>query len=43
MTFAQLEEIAASPDKARTYYQPLVDNQIAGWQKLVEPIANESK
>ena len=43
MTFAQLEEIAASPDKARTYYQPLVDNQIAGWQTLVEPIANESK
>jgi ABC-type sugar transport system substrate-binding protein len=43
MTFAQLEEIAASPDKARTYYQPLVDNQIAGWQTLLEPIANESK
>jgi ABC-type sugar transport system substrate-binding protein len=43
LTFAQLEELAASPDKARAYYQPLVDNQIANWTTLVEPIANESK
>ena len=43
LTFAQLEEIAASPAKGRAYYQPLVDNQIANWSTLLEPIANESK
>jgi ABC-type sugar transport system substrate-binding protein len=43
LTFAQLEELAASPEKAREYYQPLVDNQIASWSSLIEPIANESK
>ncbi len=43
LTFAELEEIAASLDKARTYYQPLVDNQIKNWPTLVEPIENESK
>lgn len=43
LTFAQLEDIAASPDKARTYYQPLVDNQIKNWSTGLEPIANESK
>jgi ABC-type sugar transport system substrate-binding protein len=43
LTFAQLEEIAASPDKARTYYQPLVDGVIASWATKIEPIANESK
>jgi ABC-type sugar transport system substrate-binding protein len=43
LTFAQLEELAASPQKAREYYQPLVDNQIANWSSLLEPIANESK
>ncbi|MEO5963892.1 MAG: substrate-binding domain-containing protein, partial [Candidatus Limnocylindrales bacterium] len=43
LTFAQLEEIAGSPEKARAYYQPLVDNQIANWTTLIEPIANESK
>jgi ABC-type sugar transport system substrate-binding protein len=43
LTFAQLEELAASPDKTRAYYQPLVDNQIANWTTLLEPIANESK
>ena len=43
LTFAQLEEIAASPDKTRAYYQPLVDNQIANWSTGLEPIANESK
>ena len=25
LTFAELEELAASPEKAREYYQPLVD------------------
>jgi ABC-type sugar transport system substrate-binding protein len=43
LTFAQLEEFAASPDKARTYYQPLVDGVIANWATKIEPIANESK
>ena len=43
LTFAELEEIAASPEKAREYYQPLVDGQIANWANNVEPIANESK
>jgi len=43
LTFAELEEIAASPEKAREYYQPLVDGAIADWQTKVEPIANESQ
>ncbi|HET7676530.1 MAG TPA: substrate-binding domain-containing protein [Candidatus Limnocylindrales bacterium] len=43
LTFAQLEELAASPEKARQYYQPLVDKQIAQWPTLLEPIENESK
>lgn len=43
LTFDQLEELAASPEKARAYYQPLVDNQIANWKSLLEPIENESK
>ena len=43
LTFAQLEELAASPEKARAYYQPLIDGQIANWAKNIEPIANESK
>ena len=43
LTFAQLEELAASPEKARAYYQPLIDAQIANWAKNIEPIANESK
>ncbi len=43
LTFAELEALAASPDAARTYYQPLVDGQIANWASNVEPIANESQ
>jgi ABC-type sugar transport system substrate-binding protein len=43
LTFAQLEELAASPEKTREYYQPLVDNQIAFWSTLIEPIENESQ
>jgi ABC-type sugar transport system substrate-binding protein len=43
LTFAELEEIAASPEKAREYYQPLVDGQIANWASNIEPIANESQ
>lgn len=43
LTFAELEELAASPEKTREYYQPLVDNQIAFWSTLIEPIENESQ
>ena len=43
LTFAELEALAASPEAARKYYQPLVDGQIADWAKNIEPIANESK
>jgi ABC-type sugar transport system substrate-binding protein len=43
LTFADLEGLAASPAKAREYYQPLVDGQIANWASELEPIANESK
>ena len=43
LTFTELEALAASPEAARTYYQKLVDGQIADWAKNVEPIANESK
>ncbi|MEA2577222.1 MAG: ribose transport system substrate-binding protein [Chloroflexota bacterium] len=43
LTFAELEVIAGSPEKAREYYQPLVDGQIADWASKIEPIANESK
>ncbi|HEX6868458.1 MAG TPA: substrate-binding domain-containing protein [Candidatus Limnocylindrales bacterium] len=43
LTFAELEELAASPEKTREYYQPLVDGRIADWTQHVEPIENESK
>jgi ABC-type sugar transport system substrate-binding protein len=43
LTFTDLEGLAASPDKAREYYQPLVDGQIKDWASKIEPIANESK
>ena len=43
LTFEELEELAASPERTREYYQPLVDGPIANWQSLLEPIENESK
>ncbi len=43
LTFTELEELAASPEATREYYQPLVDNQIASWPSLIEPIENESR
>jgi len=43
LTFAKLEELAASPEKSRTYYQPLVEKEIANWPSLLEPVENESK
>ena len=43
LTFADLEELAASAEATRAYYQPLVDGQIASWAGNIEPIENESK
>jgi ABC-type sugar transport system substrate-binding protein len=43
LTFDELEALAASPEKTREYYQPLVDGQIANWASNIEPIANESQ
>ena len=42
LTFDELLELAASPEAAREYYQPLVDGVIAEWQDHVEPIEAES-
>ncbi|HET9665447.1 MAG TPA: substrate-binding domain-containing protein, partial [Desertimonas sp.] len=42
LTFDELLELAASPEAAREYYQPLVDGVIADWQESVEPIEAES-
>ncbi len=42
-TFPELEALAASPEKTREYYQPLVDGPIANWTQNIEPIANEAK
>jgi ABC-type sugar transport system substrate-binding protein len=43
LTFEELEVIAASPEAAREYYQPLVDGQIADWANNIEPISAESE
>jgi len=43
LTFDELEELAASPEATREYYQPLIDGQIASWAENVEPIENESQ
>ncbi|HET9548380.1 MAG TPA: hypothetical protein VFO97_11110, partial [Desertimonas sp.] len=43
LTFDELLELAASPEAAREYYQPLVDGVIADWQESVEPIEAESE
>ncbi len=43
LTFEELEEMAASPETAREYYQPLVDGVIANWQDHLEPIENEAQ
>ncbi len=43
LTFEDLEAIAADPEAARTYYQPLVDGAIASWKDSLEPIENEGK
>lgn len=43
LTFSELQELAADPEAARAYYQPLVDGVIANWAENVEPIENESQ
>jgi ABC-type sugar transport system substrate-binding protein len=43
LTFDELLELAASPEAAREYYQPLVDGVIAEWQDHLEPIEAESE
>ena len=43
LTFDELLELAASPEAAREYYQPLVDGVIAEWQDHVEPIEAEAE
>jgi ABC-type sugar transport system substrate-binding protein len=43
MSFADLEELAASPEKTAEYYRPAIDGYFADWQDALEPIENESK
>ena len=43
LTFAELQELAADPEAARAYYQPLVDGVIADWANSIEPIEAESQ
>jgi ABC-type sugar transport system substrate-binding protein len=43
LTFEDLEALAADPEAARAYYQPLVDGIIASWSENLEPIENESQ
>ena len=43
LTFAELQELAADPEAARAYYQPLVDGVIADWANNIEPIEAESQ
>lgn len=43
MTFADLEELAASPEKTAEYYAPAIEGYFADWQDALEPIENESK
>lgn len=43
LTFSELQVLAADPEAARAYYQPLVDGVIANWVDHLEPIENEGK
>ncbi|MGF1624226.1 MAG: sugar ABC transporter substrate-binding protein [Alphaproteobacteria bacterium] len=43
LTFSELQVLAADPEAARAYYQPLVDGVIANWEEHLEPIENEGK
>jgi ABC-type sugar transport system substrate-binding protein len=38
-----LTEMAADPAKARSYYQPLIDDRVADWPEDLEPIENRSR
>lgn len=43
LTFSELQALAADPDAARAYYQPLVEGFIADWAAALEPIENEAQ
>lgn len=43
LSFSELQVLAADPEAARAYYQPLVDGVIANWPEYLEPIENEGK
>ncbi len=43
LSFSELQVLAADPEAARAYYQPLVDGVIADWTDHLEPIENEGK
>jgi ABC-type sugar transport system substrate-binding protein len=43
MTFDELQEMAGDPQRAREYYQPLVETIIQNWQDHLEPIENEAQ
>jgi ABC-type sugar transport system substrate-binding protein len=43
LTFDELLELAASPEAAREYYQPLVEDVITNWQESLEPVEAESE
>jgi len=42
LTFAQLQQMSASPSATRKYYDPLVKGYIKNWKKNLKPIADES-
>jgi ABC-type sugar transport system substrate-binding protein len=43
LTFAELQELAADPEAARAYYQPLLEGIFATWPDALEPIENEAQ
>jgi ABC-type sugar transport system substrate-binding protein len=43
LTFAELQGLAADPEAARAYYQPLLEGIFATWPDALEPIENEAQ
>jgi ABC-type sugar transport system substrate-binding protein len=43
LSFEELKELAASPEAAREYYEPLVDGIVTEWQDNIEPIESEAQ
>lgn len=43
ISFARVKQLANSKTATRRFYTPLVKRKLANWQRLLEPIANESK